>query len=84
MVRKWRNKGEIPTPQTEGWEKNQMTFRHLYRKPSEQLFPNRLPFSYPNLTKNMKTQIRLRQHTNSTPKHKTIRTTTAVSPWKDQ
>ena len=54
------------------------------RKPSEQLFPNRRPFSYLNRTKNMKTYIRLKQHKNSTPKHKTIRTTTEVSPWNDQ
>ena len=55
MIRKWRNQKEIPTPQTEGWEKNKMTFRYLYQenisKPSEQLFPNRRPLSYPNLTK---------------------------------
>ena len=32
----------------------------------------------------MKTYIRLKQHKNSTPKHKAIRTTTEVSPWNDQ
>ena len=32
----------------------------------------------------MKTYIRLKQHKNSTPKHKTLRTTAEVSPWNDQ
>ena len=36
--------------------------------PREQLFPNRRPLSYPNLTKTMKTYIRFKQHKNSTPK----------------
>ena len=34
--------------------------------------------------KNMKTYIRLKPHKNLTPKHKTIRTRTEVSPWNDQ
>ena len=55
----------------------------ICRKASEQLFPNRRPLSYPNWTKNMNTHIRLKQHKNSTPKHKTTRTTTEVSPWND-
>ena len=29
----------------------------------------------------MKKYIRYKQHKNSTPKHKTLRTTTEVSPW---
>ena len=58
--------------------------KKTYCKPSEQLFPNRWPLSYPILTKNMKTHIRCKQHKNSTPIHNTIRTTTEVSPWKDQ
>ena len=44
-------------------EKTKMTLRYTkntYRKPSEQLFPNRRSLSYPNLTKNMKTYIRLK------------------------
>ena len=32
----------------------------------------------------MKTYIRLKQHKNSTPKHKTFRTTTEALPWNDQ
>ena len=53
MIRKWRNQKEIPTPQTEKWEKTKMTFitKETYRKPSGQLFHNRRPFSYPNFTK---------------------------------
>ena len=31
----------------------------------------------------MKTHIRFKQHKKSTPKHKTYRTTTEVSPWND-
>ena len=31
----------------------------------------------------MKTHIRCKQHNHSTPRHKTIRTTTDVSPWND-
>ena len=48
------------------WEKTKLTIRHLYhetyRKPNEQLFPNRWPLSYLNLIKNMKTYIRRQQH----------------------
>ena len=32
----------------------------------------------------MKTHIRVKQHKYSTPKHKTVRTTTEVSHWNDQ
>ena len=53
-------------------------------KPSEQLFPDRQPLSNPDLTNNMKTYIRFKQNKNSTPKHKTNRTTTELSPWNDQ
>ena len=36
-----------------GVGKTKLTFRYrkTYRKPSKQLFPNRRPLSYPNLTK---------------------------------
>ena len=47
-----------------------------FHQPIGQLFPNRRPLSYLNLTKNMKRYIRCKQHKNSTPRHKTIRTTT--------
>ena len=42
-----------------------------YRKPNEQLFPNRWPLSYLKLTKNMKTYIRRQQHKNF--KHQDIK-----------
>ena len=49
-----------------GGKKNKLTIRYLYhetyRKPNEQLFPNRWPLSYLNLTKNMETYIRRQQH----------------------
>ena len=45
-------------------KKTKMTLRYLYQKLSEQLFPKRRPLSYPNLTKNMKTYIRLKQQKN--------------------
>ena len=34
MIGKWRNQKEIPTPQTEGWEKqyNKMTLKYLYQE----------------------------------------------------
>ena len=32
--------------------------KKTYRKPNEQLFPNRRPLSYPNLSTNMKTYMR--------------------------
>ena len=32
----------------------------------------------------MKTHFRRKQHKKSTPRHKTTRTTTEVSPWNDQ
>ena len=53
------------------------------RKPSEQLFPNMRPLSYPNLTY-MKMYIRCKQYKKSTPKPKTIRTTTEISHWNEQ
>ena len=30
--RKWRNQEEIPTPQTEGWEKTKVTLRYFYQE----------------------------------------------------
>ena len=43
----------IPTPKTETG-KTKLTIRYftqrIYHKPSEQLFPNRRPHSYPNLS----------------------------------
>ena len=42
-----------------------------YRKPHEQLFLNRWPLNYLNLTKNMKTYIRRQQHKNF--KHQDIK-----------
>ena len=88
MIRTWRNQKEIPTVQTEGWEKTKILLddytKETNRKPSEQLFPNRRSLSYLNLNKNMRTYIRLKQHKISTPEHKTIRTATEVSPWNDQ
>ena len=66
MIRKRLNQKEISTPQAEGWEKTKMTLgnytKKTYCKPSEQLFPNRRPLSYPNLTQNMKMYIRFKQH----------------------
>ena len=33
MIRKWRNQEEIPTPQTDGWEKLKMTLTmYLYQE----------------------------------------------------
>ena len=32
MIRKWHNQKDISTPQTEGWEKTQMTFSYLYQE----------------------------------------------------
>ena len=57
--------------------------KHIVRRVSS-YFPNRRPFSNPNLNKHMKTYLRLKQQTNSTPKHKTNGTATEVSPWNDQ
>ena len=45
--------------------------KKTFRKPNEQLFPNRWPLSYLNLTKTMKTQIRRQQHKNL--KHQDIK-----------
>ena len=49
-----------------GGKKTKLTIRYLYhetyRKPNEQLVPNRWPLSYLNLTKNMETYIRRQQH----------------------
>ena len=69
MLRKRRNQKEIPTPKTEVG-KTKLIVRYLYletyRKPSEKLFPNRRPLSYPNLNKKktLKTHIRFKQHKN--------------------
>ena len=76
MIRKRRNEKEIPTIKTEV-EKTKLTIRYLCLekrtqcKPSEQLFPNRQPISYPNLHKNVKTYIiRFKQHKNRLQKLK--------------
>ena len=55
MIRKQPIQKEIPTPKTEikkklNWQSGTYT-KKAYRKPSEQLFPNRRPLSYPNLIK---------------------------------
>ena len=77
----------MPPPKTEVG-KTRVTIRYLhlktYHKTSKQLIPNRRSLSYTNLNKNMKTYIRFTQHNNSTPKHKTNRTTREVSPCNDQ
>ena len=56
-----------------------------YRKSNEQLFSNRRPLSYPNLMKKYE-NIHKAQTSQKvlTPRHKTIRSTTEVSPWNDQ
>ena len=55
---------KITSSQTKEWQKTKTSLNYLYqetyRKPSEQLFPNRQPLSYPNFTKNLKTYIRLK------------------------
>ena len=75
MISKRRNQKEIPTPKNRAGKKLHRRLgtytKKTYRKPCKQLFPNRRPHSYPNLTKNMKTRIRFQQPKNSTPKHKT-------------
>ena len=78
MIRIWRNQKQSHS-KTRGAKRTDKT----YRKPSEQLFSSMRPLSYPNL--NMKMHIRWKKkHNNSTPYHKTIRTTTEVSHWNDQ
>ena len=42
MITKSPNQKEIPTPKTEVKKKTKLTLK-TYRKPSEQLFPNRRP-----------------------------------------
>ena len=58
MIRTWRNKKKIPTPKLRWkklhWQLGNYT-QGTYRKPSEQLFFDRRPLSYPDLTEYMKT-----------------------------
>ena len=61
MVRKRRSQKEIPGPKTEVGKLSTYP-KKAYRV--EQLFPNRRPHSYPNLTKTMKTYTRFKQHSN--------------------
>ena len=54
MIRKWCDKKEIATPKTEMGKKTKQSGTYnkkTYFKPSKQLFLNRRPLSYPNLTK---------------------------------
>ena len=60
MIRKWRNQKEIPSPKSKAGKQIRANIKKKYRKPSKQLFPNRLPHS--NLT--MKTHIWCKQHKN--------------------
>ena len=71
--------------------KNELTIKYLYHENISYaewaaIFPNRRPLSYLNLTKNMKTYIRCQQQKKKFKniKTKNERTTTEVSPWKDQ
>ena len=46
MIRKWRNQKQLPTQKTEVGKLNKQSstsIKKTYRKPSEQLFPSRLP-----------------------------------------
>ena len=58
MIRKRRNQKKIPF-QKPRWEKQIDNFYIRTKKMSEQIFPNRWPPSYRNLTKTYK---RFRQH----------------------
>ena len=73
MIRKWQTQKEISHSKNRGVRKTKMT-QVLIPKTftSEQLFPNRQPLSYPNLAKNMKTYLRLKQHKNSPPNTKQL------------
>ena len=54
---KWRNQKENPTPETEMGKLNILLgTKKAYRKPSEQLFPNRWPLNYQNLTNKINTE----------------------------
>ena len=82
-MKKLCSQKEISTPKTEvgkNYINNQVFIL------SEQLFPNRRPLSYTNLTKNMKTCLGENstkiQHQNI--KQLTTTTVTEVSPWNDQ
>ena len=61
MIRKLRNQKEIATQTTEVGKINCQLGTHTKKtygkSASEQLFPNRRPFSYPILTKNKRTYI---------------------------
>ena len=65
--RKFDKKAKVSSDQETAQSKNRDGSKKTYRKPSEQLFSNRRPLCYPNLTKNMKTYIRCKQHKISTP-----------------
>ena len=54
MIRKWRNQKKIPLQKPGRKKLNRQSGSYtktIYRKQSEQLFPNRRALSYPNLTK---------------------------------
>ena len=65
MIRKRCNQKEIPTPNFEVGKLNRQLgtcTKKTYRKPREQLFPKRRSLSSPNLSKNIKTYMRFKQH----------------------
>ena len=72
MIRKWRNQKEIPTPQTEGWEKTKVTLR---------LFIPRK-----HIVSRVSSNSTIGGHSVSRTylKYKQNGTTTEVSPWNDQ
>ena len=70
MVQSERNSHSNTTAMTMG--KTQTDY--MYQKPSSYL--NRWLLGHSDLTQYMKPNIKCKQHENSTPKHKTIRTTT--------
>ena len=83
MVQSERNPHSI----NRGGERTKLSLKHLYwetyRKPSEQLFPNRRPLSYPNFSQTLLKHENARKVQTTQKSNSTIETTTEVSPWND-
>ena len=82
MIRKLHKHEEIPTTKNEVGKINRQSggsTKRTYRKPNEQLFPNRWPVTYPNITK-----LKYTYGANSTKINTKSKTCSQVSPWNDQ
>ena len=82
---KRRNQKETPTPKAEvGKPKLTGTYTQKTPQAERAAIPHLAATQLPELNKNYENVYKVQTAQNLTPKYKTNRTTTEVSPWNDQ